>query len=97
MLEKDIERRMCNAFRAKGAMPLKMEAIVAGLPDRLVVLPGGRVVWVELKTETGRLRPVQEIMIRRLRSMGHTVFVPHGLEEALAVVEEVMPDEVHPE
>lgn len=91
MLEKDIERRMCEALRRRGAWAVKQEGTVAGLPDRLVVLPGGRVVWVELKTETGRLRPVQEIMIRRLRSMGHTVYVPHGLEEALAVVEEVMP------
>lgn len=94
MLESTIERRMCQALKSRGAIPVKMQDSVSGLPDRVVLLPGGRVVWVELKQEHGRLSEIQKKMIERLRALGHEVHVVYGMEQAMALVEEVMPDEV---
>ena len=46
-----------------------------GMPDRLVLLPEGRVLWVELKTDNGRLEEIQKLQHKRLRDLGHEVKV----------------------
>lgn len=94
MLESKIEQKLVALLRRRGAMAIKQEGTVAGVPDRLVVLDGGRCVWVELKQEHGHLRPVQEVMIARLRALGQDVRVLYGLQDVLDFVEEVAPREV---
>lgn len=42
----------------------------AGAPDRLVVLPGGQVGFVELKQQGGKPRRLQELRMAELRRMG---------------------------
>lgn len=46
-----------------------------GAPDRLVLFPGGVVAWVELKSETGKLRPEQEREHERFIKFGQRVVV----------------------
>lgn len=92
VLESVIERALVNGLKARGAMCVKQEATMAGLPDRLCVLPGGRVVWVELKQDKGRLRPIQAYMHRRLRKLGHDVRTLYGMEQVLDFLEGI--DEV---
>ena len=46
-----------------------------GMPDRLVLMSDGRVVWVELKTDGGRLSELQRFRHTELRKMGHEVAV----------------------
>lgn len=62
----------------------------SGVPDRILVFRG-RVVFVELKSETGRLSPNQKAMIARLQKHGADVRVVYGREQADALIEEVMP------
>ena len=45
------------------------------MPDRLVLLPDGKVVWVEMKTEGGSLSELQKYRHTELRKMGHRVEV----------------------
>ena len=52
-----------------------------GMPDRVVLLPGGRVVWVELKTEGGRLSEIQKYQHEILRSHGQEVVVVWNKEQ----------------
>lgn len=57
-----------------------------GTPDVEVMLSGGRVVWLELKTATGRVTPTQAAWHERARAMGHTVHVVRTVDEAMAAV-----------
>lgn len=47
----------------------------AGVPDRVVVLPGGEVVWVELKTPKGVVSEIQKRTHLRLKELDQDVQV----------------------
>ena len=53
-----------------------------GMPDRIVTLPNGRCVWVELKTDNGKLSVVQQLRHKELRDAGQEVAVVWSKEEA---------------
>jgi len=57
-----------------------------GTPDFVVALPAGRVVWVEAKAATGKLRPEQQAWLTALRALGHTAEVVRSLSEFLTIV-----------
>lgn len=83
MRESEIERQLVAGIKKLGGRCYKwVSPGNAGVPDRIAVLPGGRVVFIELKTETGRLSKLQEVQIRRLRELGCEVMVLRG-EEAV--------------
>lgn len=82
MLEKDIEARLVRGVKALGGRCYKwVSPGNVGVPDRIAVFPGGDVVFIELKTETGRTRPSQDVQIARLRDLGARVVVLHGTAE----------------
>lgn len=81
MLEKDIEKVLVNEVRHMGGRAYKFVSPGNdGVPDRIVVLPG-KVIFIELKTETGRLSEIQKRQVNRLIRLGQCVKVLHGLEE----------------
>lgn len=64
----------------------------SGVPDRIVFLPDGRVIFVELKTETGRTSALQDWHINALRGLGQTVLVLRGRDAVMRFTrEEVIP------
>lgn len=90
MLEKDIEAKLREGIRKIGGRAYKwVSPGNTGVPDRIITLPGGRVIFVELKTETGRVSPIQERQIDFLRKLGMDVRVLKGLDEVNAFLEEV--------
>ncbi len=92
MTERQIEAKMVSMIRDRGGLCLKWESPgTAGVPDRIVLLPGGQIIFVELKTKIGRLANIQTWRIEQLRKLGADVRVIHGWEEARAFVEEVLP------
>lgn len=98
MLEKDIERRVGQVLKARGALWLKwVSPGMAGVPDRICITADGRVVFVELKTVVGRLTPLQEQAIRKLRARHAEVRVVYGLEQGMALVDEIAPAPSHEE
>lgn len=71
-LEKEIEGKLRSMVRDHGGMCLKWVCPGwAGVPDRIVLLPGGRVIFAELKRpKGGRLSERQRWWGRKLRSLG---------------------------
>lgn len=81
MKESQIETRLRQGVRALGGRAYKFVSPGnTGVPDRLVVLPGGRIIFVELKTDTGKLSPMQIRQIDFLRSRGVPVRVLYGVK-----------------
>lgn len=74
--EKEIEKYLVRCTREMGLPCLKYSnPNMVGYPDRLIVLPQGRVVWVELKSRGCRPSKIQQARIDSLRESGHPVFV----------------------
>lgn len=71
-----------------GGLCLKLAPTVKGMPDRLVLLPGGRMHLVELKTPTGRTSASQRHLHDVLAKLGIHVAVLYGPEEVTAWVRE---------
>ena len=53
----------------------------AGVPDRICVTPSGRVIFVELKTKVGKLRPEQKVQLRRLEDHNVLTYVLYGPDQ----------------
>lgn len=86
MLERRIESATTQAVeRAGGWAPKWVSPGNPGVPDRIVLLPGGRVVFVELKAPGKRPTPLQAKIHDRLRALGFEVRVIDSLEGARAV------------
>lgn len=87
-LERAIEKRMGRELRAMGCLWYKFTSPGArGVPDRILIDPMGRLVFIELKTDVGQLAPTQIRQIERLRTWGQTVYVIRGEEEAARFLE----------
>ena len=90
MRESTIEVRLVREVRKLGGLCYKFTSPGApGVPDRIIILPGGLVVFVELKTEIGRLAKIQKWQIEELRKRGANVRVLKGMDQMLAFLEEV--------
>lgn len=76
MLEKEIERRLVKETKAIDGVCLKFTSpSLTGLPDRLVLLAGGKMGFVEVKRPGEKPRPLQVKRIEQLRALGFKVFV----------------------
>lgn len=75
MLEKNIEKRLIQPIKQLGGLCLKFVSPgYTGVPDRLILLPGGRVVFVETKQSGKKERPRQVLVHGVLRNLGFTVY-----------------------
>lgn len=90
MREATIEARLVREVRKLGGLCYKFTSPGnPGVPDRIVILPGGRTVYVELKTEIGRLAKIQQWQLEEMRKRGADVRVLKGLDQVLEFLEEV--------
>lgn len=88
MLEKQIEAKVCDYAKSKGALVYKFTSPArAAVPDRLFIGPTGRVWFVEFKREGQKPTPAQEREHARLRGHNISVFVIDDVEQGKAVVD----------
>ena len=93
MKECAIEHIFTTMVKQRGGLCLKFVSPArVGVPDRIVLAPNGRVVFVELKADGGKLSRIQERQIERMRDHGAEVRVLRGMSEAMKFVSEVFPD-----
>ena len=86
--EREIERALVEAVAAAGGIAYKFTSPARrGVPDRLIVLPGGRVRFVEVKAPGGRLSKLQEIEIARLRRLGMRVDIVSSIDQVRGIVQ----------
>lgn len=90
--EKAVERKLVEGVRELGGMAIKMLTDqFSGLPDRLVLLPGGRVLFVELKTTGQKPRKLQVSVHNALRAIGFRVEVVDTIEGIKKLLKEFDP------
>lgn len=77
--EKDIEAKLRRHVNMAAGMFMKFVSPGNdGVPDRIVLLPWGRTVFVELKTNCGKLSKIQKYQIWRLLQIGQNIAVLFG-------------------
>lgn len=90
MLEKEIEKKLVEGVHKIGGRAYKFVSPGNdGVPDRMVLLPGGSLMFAELKTEKGKLSSRQKVQIRTLQALGFDVRVLYGLSDVEDFLREV--------
>ncbi len=90
--EDKVEGHLTKVVKARGGITIKLPAIwYAGIPDRMVLLPGGKVLFAELKRPVGGVfEKLQPLWIAKLRKLGFTVHVWHTKGSIDAYFEELL-------
>lgn len=89
MREKTIEQKLVKAVKAMGDIALKFVSPgYDGMPDRIVLLPKGRIAFVEVKRHGEKPRPLQESRHDMLRRLGFKVYVLDDVEQIHRILKE---------
>ena len=90
MREKTIEKKLVIAIKDMGGIALKfMSPGFDGMPDRIVLLPGGRMGFVEVKAPGKVPRPLQEARHRMLRMLGFRVYVLDTVDQIGGILDAI--------
>lgn len=90
MREKQIEEALVKAVKARGGLALKLTSPSwVGIPDRLVLLPQGRLGFVEVKAPGKVPRPLQVRRLEQLKNLGFKVYVLDSLEKIEGVLDDL--------
>lgn len=90
MREKVIEQKLCAAARRRGGIALKLSSpSYAGLPDRLILMPGGHIGFMEIKAPGKKPRALQVRRHEQLRRLGFRVYVVDSAERIGEILNEI--------
>lgn len=90
MREKTIEAKLVKNVRSMGGLALKFSSPgFDGVPDRLVLLPKGRIAFVEMKAPDKMLRPLQVRRKRQLEALVFSVYCIDGVEQIGGILSEI--------
>lgn len=86
-LESEIESALIDPVRKLGGLCLKFVTPgFTGVPDRILLLPGGRVVFVETKQPGKKERRRQEFVQNQFRALGFTVYSSVDSKEKISAI-----------
>ncbi len=81
-LEKRLEKKLPEDIKDRGGIALKFWCVsFTGMPDRMILLPGGKVIFAELKSESKTPSPRQRYVHRQLRRLGFEVWTVASEEQ----------------
>ena len=90
MLEKQIEKKLVDGVKKLGGMCLKFVSPGSlGVPDRIIITASGKIIFAELKTDTGRLSKLQQQMISKMQKRKADVRVLQGLQAVKELLSEI--------
>ena len=88
--ESSIERKLVTEVKKRGGLAVKFVSPgLDGVPDRLVLFPGGKLAFVELKAPGKTMRPLQEKRARQLTALGFQVYCVDNKEKIGGVLDEI--------
>jgi len=88
--EKYIEQKLVKAVKELGGIaPKFVSPGLDGVPDRIVLLPMGRIAFIELKAPGKKMRPLQVKRKRQLKALGFLVYCIDGVEQIDGVLNEM--------
>ena len=90
MQEKYIEQKLVAAVKSMGGMaPKFVSPGIDGMPDRIVLLPMGRIAFVECKATGKRMRPLQKKRKKQLEALGFLVYCLDDVEQIGGILSEI--------
>ena len=90
MREKQIEQKLVRAVKNMGGIaPKFVSPGFDGMPDRIVLLPGGRIGFVEVKAPGEKPRPLQLSRHGLLRRLGFKVYVLDDEQQIGGILDEI--------
>ena len=93
MPEKQLEYLFLTEVRSVGGMALKFVSPgFAGVPDRLVLIPDGKVGFVEVKAPGKHPRPLQMARHKQLRKLGFKVYVLDNPQQIPEIIRDIRGD-----
>ena len=90
MNEKMIEQKLVKAVKGSGGIcPKWVSPGYDGMPDRIILMPGGKIAFAELKAPGKRPEPLQKARHEMLTALGFKVYVIDSAEQIGGVIDEV--------
>lgn len=90
MREKQTEQKLADAVKNMGGIAPKLVCPgFDGIPDRIVLLPGGHMAFVEVKAPGKVPRPLQEARHRMLQKLGYKVYVLDDASQIGGILDEI--------
>lgn len=90
MLESKVESALSEKTKRRGGVALKfLSPGMNGVPDRIVLLPGGKMAFVELKAPGEKPRPLQKKRMRDLERLGFKCYVADNKEMIGGILDEI--------
>ena len=90
MQEKYIEQKMVAAVKSLGGMaPKFVSPGIDGMPDRIVLLPMGRIAFIECKATGKKMRPLQKKRKKQLEALGFLVYCIDDVEQIGGILSEI--------
>jgi len=90
MREKQTEQKLSDAVKNMGGIAPKLVCPgIDGMPDRIVLLPGGHMAFVEVKAPGKVPRPLQEARHRMLQKLGFKVYVLDDAGQIGGILDEI--------
>ncbi|MFY9282849.1 MAG: VRR-NUC domain-containing protein [Miniphocaeibacter sp.] len=91
MQEKLIEQKLVKEIKKLGGLcPKFVSPGFAGMPDRLVLLPKGKIAFVEVKSKRLNPRPLQVSRHKLLRNLGFKVYVLDDEKEIQIIIQNII-------
>ena len=90
MREKTLEQKFRAAVKTAGGLAVKFTSPgFDGVPDRLALLPDGKMAFVEVKAPSEKPRPLQLSRHRLLRRLGFKVYVLNDESQIGGIIDEI--------
>jgi len=91
MIEREVERKLVKAVNKHDGICWKFTSPgTAGVPDRIILMKGGIMAFVEVKAPGEKPRPLQLSRHRLLRRLGFKVYVLDNVDDIQMILREVM-------